>query len=353
MIKYKVIAALTGVIMGTSALAQKISFETETVNVGTTLWRKPVTAFYRFTNKDREPLVVRDVDPGCGCIDVKWTEGNVMKGNSGEIAVTYDAEMLGTIDRIINVYTNAEESPVSIRLKGKVSTVEDVDLKELYPYSIGNVMLSTDNIEFPDIRKGDSTTVSFEIFNGGEEVYTPQLMHLPAYVSAEYIPEMLGRGRRGTVMLTLHADRMNTMGVNQTNIYMARFPGDKVGDDNVLTLTSVLLPPVPHSTLLSSPAFSLSSNIIDMGKLGTKKKKSGKVKITNNGRGPLKIETLEVYNQALQVSLPKRTLMPGESITMKVTLHAKYLGISKAQPRVLLITNDPNRQKETVTVRYE
>ncbi len=351
--KYRLLTIMLGAMIALPVFSQRLSFETTTLNVGTTLWHKPITGVFRFTNKEREPLVVRDVDAGCGCINVKWTKGEILRGNSGEIVVTYDAKMLGTIDRVINVFTNASQNPTRIRLKGRVSMGEETDVRELYPYTIGNILLSTDNVEFPDVRKGDSTMVSFEIYNAGEEVYTPQLMHLPSYVSAEYTPEMLGRGRRGVVTLTLHGDKMHNIGVNQTNIYLARFPGDKVGDDNVLALTSVLLPPVPQSSLLSSPAFSLSANIIDMGKLGTKKKKTGKVKITNNGRGPLKIETLEVYNQALQVSLPKRTLMPGESTTMKVTLHAKYLGMSKAQPRVLLITNDPNRQKETVTVRYE
>lgn len=341
------------VLMCGPMMGQRISFEKSTVNVGTTLWRKPVTAVFKFSNKEREPLIVTDVDAGCGCLDVKWTKGAIAKGGKGEISITYDALLLGRFDRYVNVHTNASDKPARIRLKGSVSSGVEKAAENLYPYQIGDIMLSTDNIEFPDVHKGDSTTISFEILNGSSEVYTPQLMHLPAYITAEYKPAMLGRGRRGVVNLTLNTEKMNRVGINQTNIYLARFSGDKVGDDNDIAVTSVLLPELEKSSnALLDPEFHISSNVIDMGKLGRKSKLSGKVIITNKGKGVLRLESIEVYNQALKVSLPKRSLVPGESMKMKVTLQAKYLGMSNAQPRVLIITNDADHQKETITVKY-
>ncbi len=349
---YRLIMLVAGLLVGVPCMAQRISFETDIVDVGTTLWRKPVTVVFEFTNRDREPLVIDDVDAGCGCMEVDWTKGAIGKGEKGKITITYDAQMLGTIDRVINVHTNASEHPVRIRLIGVVSTGEDANIEGLYPFSVGEIMLSTDNVEFPDVRLGDSTTVSFELFNASKEVFTPQLMHMPAYVTAEFEPEMLGRGRRGTVTLTLHGSKMNNVGVNQTNIYLSRFPGDKVSEENAITLTSVLLPQVPVTNALLAPKFEISTTELDFGDMGRKKKKTGKLKISNTGRGVLNIESMEVYNQALQVSLPTRTLAPGQTITMKVTLDTRYLGKSKAQPRVLIITNDAKRQKEIVTVKY-
>ncbi len=351
--KYRLTTFFVGLMLCMSMTAQQIEFEDETVDVGTTLWRKPVTGVFKFTNKDSVPLVVDSVDAGCGCMNAEWTRTAIDKNGRGEIEITYDAELLGRIDRIINVYTNASDKPLRVRMTGLVSTGEDADMGELYPYSIGDVMLSTDNVEFEDVHRGDSTTVSFEIFNGGSEVYTPQLMHLPQYVTAEYSPEMLGRGRRGTVTLTLHSDKIHNIGVNQANIYLARFPGDKVCDENAITLTSVLLPELPYSNSLLAPLFHISSDVIDLGVMGKKKKKSGKVTLTNNGRTALNIESIEVYNRALQVSLPTRTIAPGQSVKMKVTLHTQYLGQSKAQPRVLIITNDAKKQKATVTVKFQ
>ena len=336
------------------SLAQKISFEKTFVNVGATLWRRPITAVYKFTNKEREALVVEEVDAGCGCVDVKWTKDVLKKGEKGEIFVTYDAQLLGHFDRAVNVYTNAGETPVRIRLKGVVLHSMNEEAKNLFPHQIGDIMLSSNNVEFPDVHKGDSAIVSFEILNNSDEVYTPRLMHLPSYITAECFPAMLGRGRRGVISLKLNTNKMSNIGINQSNIYLARYSGDKVGDGNEINVTSVLLPEVVDSSdNILKPKLHVSSNVIDMGKLGRKSKLKGEVILKNEGTGVLNIEYISVYNQALTVSLPARLLSPGESMKLKVTLQAKYLRQYSAQPRVLIITNDPDCQKETITVKFE
>ena len=213
-------------------LAQKISFEKSVINVGGTLWRRPITAVFTFTNKNHGVLVVEDVDSGCGCLDVKWTRNVLNKGEQGFISITYDAQLLGHFDKVVNVYTNVDHKPQRIRMKGVVLQSVNEEAKNIFPYQIGDIMLSSNDIEFPDVHKGDSATVSFEILNNSDEVYTPQLMHLPSYITAEYTPTMLGRGRRGVVSLKLDTDKMTNIGVNQTNIYLARYSGDKVSDEN-------------------------------------------------------------------------------------------------------------------------
>ena len=171
-----VIMTVAGLMMSLSMGAQKISFDKTTINVGATLWKKPVTAVFKFTNKDKSPLFVREVDAGCGCLTPTWTTTAVQKGEHGEISVTYDAQLLGHFDRYIDVYTNADEKPIRIRMKAQVGTAEKKTAEELYPYSIDDIFLSTNNIEFPDVNLGDSTKVEFEILNNSSEVYTPALM---------------------------------------------------------------------------------------------------------------------------------------------------------------------------------
>ena len=335
-------------------LAQKISFEKSVINVGGTLWRRPITAVFTFTNKNHGVLIVEDVDPGCGCLDVKWTKNVLNKGEQGFISITYDAQLLGHFDKVVNVYTNVDDKPQRIRMKGVVLHSVNEEAKNIFPYQIGDIMLSSNDIEFPDVHKGDSATVSFEILNNTDEVYTPQLMHLPSYITAEYTPTMLGRGRRGVVSLKLDTDKMTNIGVNQTNIYLARYSGDKVSDENDISVTSVLLPEsLVSADDLLKPNLRLSSNVICMGKLGRKSKLTGKVILKNEGAGVLNIEHISVYNQALTVSMPTRLLQPGESMKMKVTLQAKYLDLYNTQPRVLIITNDPDKQKETIVVKFE
>lgn len=336
-------------------MAQKIVFEQSTIDMGKLLWKTPATATFRFTNKDgRQPLNIRNVDAGCGCLRVEWPKQALSKGAKGEISVTYDAAMLGHFDRYIEVYSNQGEKPVRIRLKGHVTDGARQAIEQAFPYRIDNVCLNTNNIEFPDVHKGDSTKAYIEILNDGTEVYTPQLMHLPSYITAKAMPEMLARGRKGKIELTLHGDLMPSLGLNQTQIYVARYSGDRVGTGNDLTVSAVLLPDM-HETELAAeqPGFSISTTELRLGKLGKKSKLKGKVIIQNKGTAMLTLSNIQAFNQAISVSLPKRELKPGESITMDITVEAKYLGLSKAQPRVLIITNDPRHSKEVVNVVFE
>ena len=336
-----------------SVSAQKISFEKETITTKNTMWKHPVSAVFKFTNKGKSPLIIKNVDPGCGCMTPKWTQGPIEKGESGEIIITYDAMQLGKFDRYIEVFTNADEEPADIRMKGRVTAGNKQTITDLYPYSIDDIYLSTSSIEFADVNKGDSTKTTIEIYNGGQNVYTPQLMHLPSYMSAKMMPEMIARGRKGTIELTLHGDKLEDYGLNQTNIYLARFTGDKVSTGNDINVTAILLPEKPQNASGQMPKFEISNTELYLGKVGKKKKLSGVLKIRNIGSAPLKIDRIQAFNQALLVGLDKTELAPGESAKMQITVQAKYLSMSKAQPRVLLFTNDPGHMKEIVTVVFE
>ena len=347
---------IAAAIAGTAA-AQRISFSQSTVNVGTTLWHRPVTATFKFKNRDREPLRVIDVDAGCGCLTPEWTRTDIEKGGEGTIKVTYDAQLLGRFDRIILVRTNASDVPVRIRMKGLVATGDTHSAVDLYPFRIGDVGLNTNNVEFPDVNRGDTATYRIEIWNDTKEVYTPQLMHLPSYITATYRPQMLARGRRGFIDLTLHSQGLADMGLNQASIYLQRYAGDKVNEDNEIVVSAILLPDTSDTSLLAlasaPPRLTLSTRDLNLGTLGRKKKLTGSVTISNTGASMLNLSTIQVFNSTLQVSIPKRNLMPGESINMKITLLAKYLPSSKSMPRVLIISNDPSHLKETINVTYQ
>ena len=353
-IRRYVITSVVSLALALGAQAQKISFERTTVNAGSTLWKKPVTAVFKFTNKDKNPLFVREVDAGCGCLTPQWTTSALQKGDDGEIRITYDAQLLGHFDRYIDVYTNASDKPVRVRMKALVTNGEKKTMEEMYPYAIDDILLSTNNVEFLDVNAGDSTKVEIEILNNSLTVYTPMLMHLPSYITADYKPEMIARGRRGKIELTLHSEKLQDLGLNQTSIYLARFSGDKVGSNNEIAVSAVLLPDLHFAEEFTrKPSFQISTTDLHIGKLGKKSKLKGEVTITNKGTGVLKLSKIQAFNQAITVALNKTELQPGEVVKMIVTVEAKFLGMSKAQPRILIITNDPQRPKEVVNVNFE
>lgn len=354
-IKNIIVASLIG-ICSVTASAQKISFDKQTITNNDVKWRQPSTAVFRFKNKGNTPVEIKNVDAGCGCLSAKWTRGAINKGESGEIAITYDAKLIGHFDRIIEVFTNLSDEPNEIRYKGVVSTgsYKTTSIEDSFPYAIDNIYLSASSIEFDDVNKGETKTAILEVYNASKQPYTPTLMHLPSFLTAKAFPEVIQRGRKGRIELTLHADAINDYGLTQNNIYLARFAGDKVGTNNDINISAVLLPDLTEqSGTADKPIFEISNTELYLGALGNKKSVKGVIKITNKGESPLKIDRVQAFNPAIMVNLAKQEIAPGESIKMQITVQAKYLNMSKAQPRVLIITNDPVHPKEVVTVMFE
>ena len=160
----------------------------------------------------------------------------------------------------------------------------------------------------------------------------------------------------GKIMLTLDSEKLHQMGLTQTSIYLARKVGDKVSEDNEITVSSVLLPDFSSLSAKDreqAPHMELSADTLDMGELGRKRKKSMTVLVSNKGKRTLEIRTLQVFNKALAVGLSDRNIEPGETAKLKVKVLAKYLNKVKSSPRVLLITNDPARSKEIITVNVK
>ena len=86
--------------------------------------------------------------------------------------------------------------------------------------------------------------------------------------------------------------------------------------------------------------------------MGNRKKLSGTLTLTNTGRSPLVIRTLQVYNPGISVSIGSRRIAPGESEKLKITINANS-NYFKGRRRILLITNDPRHPKQIIDVKVE
>ena len=213
--------------------------------------------------------------------------------------------------------------------------------------------MNKDVIEFDDANKGDKPTMEILVANTSSEVYTPVLMHLPPYLEAVAVPERIGKKATGKIKVTLDTDKLPKFGLTTATVYLSRFPGDKVSEENSIPVSAVLLPDfsqMPQNQRLNPPAVELSALEVTFPALAVNEKKSQKVIVKNVGKSDLEITDLQVFNSALGVQLKKRVLKPGASTKMKITAYGKYLKKVKGTPRVLMITNDPNCPKIIVKV---
>lgn len=334
-----------------SAWAQPaITAEREIVNLGEVAWQQPKNASFELKNSGTEAWHLTAVHASCGCTQVTWSKEDVPPGGSTRIEVTFDAKMLGSFQKEIEVYTSASAEPTYLTLQGRVVTTL-TDYTDNFPIDLGNVRLNTNVIEFDDVNRGDHPEAILQVVNNSRESYKPELMHLPSYLSARYVPELLAGGRIGRIHLILNSEKLKDYGLTETTIYLARKLGDKVSADNEINVSAVLLPSfakLSASALAAAPKMQLSQDSIDFSDIGKKKKLTKTILVQNTGLSDLQVSNVQVYGRSLTLSLSDRVIQPGKTAKLKVTLQQDLLRKMKHQPRILLITNDPAHPKTVI-----
>ena len=319
------------------------------VQTGSLLWKMPGKAVFKIRNTGDRPLIVDRVEPDCGCITADRPHGAILPGAEGTITLVYDAEMLGHFDKSAAVWTNAGDEPVFVRFSGDVVR-EKSEPSADFPFEIGDIRLSTNNVEFDDVSRGAHLTQSILVYNGTGQSYSPTLMHLPRYLQQQAVPETIRPGRVGRIELTLNSEELPSMGLTQTSIYLSRFPGDRVRKENEIGLSATLLPEVAPATGDGVPTAALSATRVDLSAAADNKKMKAELTLSNTGSAPLEVLTLQVYNPGLSVSLSRRKLAPGQQAVLKISAARSTVRDFKGSRRVLLITNDPNCPKQIVEV---
>jgi hypothetical protein len=82
---------------------------------------EPASHSFTIKNTGDAPLVIKDVEPSCGCTTPKWPKKPISPGDSAEIKAVYDAESMGAFQKSIHVKTNVPFSGTkTLKIKGVV-----------------------------------------------------------------------------------------------------------------------------------------------------------------------------------------------------------------------------------------
>lgn len=349
------ISALVFAFSSLGASAQKIEAANKIVDCGQTVYNSPATADFEIKNKSSHPIRIVDVRMSCGCTDVEYPKEEIPADGTFTVRVTYDGKTMGRYDKLIDLYASEGNKPLMLRMRGQVVR-EIVDFGGKYDFMLGTIQSDCNDIEFDDVNRGERPQKKIHVRNTTSENVQPVVMHLPDYLTAEVSPSKIAPGHSGVITLTLDSKRLKDMGLTQTSVYLGAFPGDRVSHEKELSVSAVLLPKFDNLTarqLANAPHLYISSNDLNLGAFGGKKKLKGEIVIRNDGNSTLNIKNLQMFTVGLQVSLNKQKLQPGETAKIKVTAEERLLKTARSKPRILMITNDPNQPKVTINIITE
>ena len=334
-----------------SAHAQRINANQKVINVGQVLFKQPVKAEFKLKNKGFKTLRIQDVKTRCGCTTASFPE-TVGVGKDFTVSAVYDAQTLGHFHKQVAIYSNVGKEPLVLTMQGVVVS-EIKDFMGTYDFTLGDLKVDVNDIEFDDVNRGDRPLKKIHIFNNSNQVAQPVFMHLPSYLTAEMSPSRIAPHHSGTAVLHLDSRNLRDFGLTQTNIYLGFAPGDKVSEQKQLQVSTILLPAFRRMTeqeLALAPKLRLSADSLDLGSFNGRKRIKGEIELTNTGRSPLEVRNLQMFSNGLEISLNKTKIEPGGQAKLKVTAIADQIKEPKRTLRILMITNDPDRGKVVIKI---
>ena len=331
--------------------AQQLSVKNEVIDCGNVIYEQPVTAKFEMQNMSSNPISIKDVKTSCGCTTVEYPKGQIAPGESFVVNATYDSRQMGHFFKDIELYSDASQQPFYLQIRGVV-VEEIIDFAGQYPYTIADLNVDRNDVEFDDVNRGDRPVQKINIRNASSKSVSPVVMHLPSYMQAQVSPTTLQPGRQGTISLILDSKKVRDYGLTQTSVFLGMYPGDKVHPDKEISVSTVLLPAFTEMTetqMQYAPKLDLSAEELNIAFNG-KAKKTETIIIENLGRSELDISSLQMFTSGMKVKLNKTKLQSGEQAKLKITVDAKEIKKARSKPRVLMITNDPKRAKVIINV---
>jgi len=80
-----------------------------------------VSHVYEITNTGKNPLVISEVKPGCGCTAPEFTKEPILPGQKGKITLSFDSTSFdGAVQKYADVFANVEKSPIKLTFNANI-----------------------------------------------------------------------------------------------------------------------------------------------------------------------------------------------------------------------------------------
>ncbi len=119
--------ALTTSVMAQKKIADAVKFTTETIDFGKIKQGVPQKGTFTVTNISKEPLIIEQANPTCGCTISDYTKEPIAPGKSGVINATYNAAAMGHFEKHLTVKFAGIDEIKSITFTGDVLAADEYD----------------------------------------------------------------------------------------------------------------------------------------------------------------------------------------------------------------------------------
>ena len=124
--------SLTALVLTTAMFAQKkadevAKFTTELIDQGKLKQNNPEEVKFVVTNISKEPLIIEQANPTCGCTIGDYTKTPIAPGSTGYVSAKFNAANVGHFTKTLTVKFAGADDIKNITITGDVLAAEDYD----------------------------------------------------------------------------------------------------------------------------------------------------------------------------------------------------------------------------------
>jgi Protein of unknown function (DUF1573) len=128
----RIILSAAVLLLSTSMFAQKkaddvAKFATETIDQGKLKQNNPEEVKFIVTNISKEPLIIEQANPTCGCTIGDYTKTPIAPGATGYVSAKFNAANPGHFTKTLTVKFAGADDVKNIVITGDVLTAEEYD----------------------------------------------------------------------------------------------------------------------------------------------------------------------------------------------------------------------------------
>lgn len=327
----------------------KIEFGETTYNFGTiSETGGQATTEFKFKNTGSVPLILNNVQAGCGCTTPEWNRQPIAPGESGTIKVSYNPSgRPGVFSKTVTVNSNAENKITSLTIRGNVSR-KPADPFQAYKYTVADVKIMTNNVYLGAITNTQEPEKDIEIINAGDQPVTISVTSPVKYITATVTPTTLQKGEKGNIHIKYFAGQKNDWGFVSDKINVK--VNDKESGEIVVSATiNEDFSKYTSETFETAPVINFSEKETTLDNVAKNTTKTHEFEIENTGKSELIIRKLKPSDESVSVSTAKSTIKPGKKTKVTVTLKTD----NNAGKKIKLIqftTNDPQNPITTYKI---
>lgn len=352
----KIFSLMAGMLVATAMMAQEpvITFEKTSHDFGKINESDGrVTTVFNFKNEGANPLVLSNVRASCGCTTPKWTREPVEPGATGAITVTYNPNgRPGKFSKTITVTSNATEPTLRLYIKGEVIPKPAQPVNK-YPFNIAELSLKAKTLDFGDVLKGQSKTMTIEYANQTNATIKVEASQMP-FIGTGVTLDDVQPQQSGQLTITFDGAMCNTYGPVKETVYLKVNGKTETSDAYGIIITANVVEDFSQLTeeqQLFAP-IAVMDKEINLGILPAGKAKVSKaIRITNAGKNNLYIRRI-IHADDMSFYQPKGGIRSGKK-EIRVVVNTTKMATTKYQRNITVITNDPKNPIQLIKLVWE